>query len=778
MNVHWRKSMSEQRSFVILQPSVPFRPFLSLNQEGTLLYLQEVLEEYLGLVDLLKKLPVDAHISVVFNPLMINWFQTSSFKSAVEHYFSHVDDEEASLLVEHWIEWRGELLEAFNYYMKCGRLTAYPTTMSDFPLTFLQTPEAIRYQLQQTIQIWQSCFQCTPDGLWLPQCAYTSGMDVLLKQFGITYIFLDDEAFPQIEETEKYTYTTAYGVEVRPIRAIDCESPWEIGKIPAYLSLPQSPLAFFRKLLKHTQLAREEARVNEEKLVHVPFSYLHVNQRPLLNDHAIERFMLASEMERKIARVEKRLPQDEKFLLQALIQEWMYYLYAIAHEACEEELINYYHAFDYIYEGICQDLCDYDFIQQRYDRLLLETREPFQTKTYESHHLTAEKKGVLLFTWEYPPRIVGGLSRHVHDLSISLVKQGLDIYVITAAAPDAPHYECHEGVHVFRTGPLHVGEADFLKWVTDLNACMFRKAVELIGEKRIQLLHAHDWLVSQAALACKDYFRLPLVTTVHATEYGRNQGDFTNMQLEINGIEKRLFNQSDCLIVCSQPMKEEVQTYYLEISKPIFTIPNGVFVSEQKGMVMRESQSPYVFSIGRMVKEKGFHLLIEVAEKILKKCNIQFIIAGKGPLLNHFRKEVEERNLANVVHFIGFVTDEERWQLFMECELAVFPSLYEPFGIVALEAMAVQKPVIASRTGGLKSFVRHEETGLLFTPGDQLSLQLQLERLLQDRELAERMRVNGYDLAKTVYNWEKISVQTKQVYDQAIINLKMEGVRA
>ncbi|MGM7635564.1 glycosyltransferase [Bacillus sp. Hm123] len=771
--------MSEQRFPVILQPSVPFRPFLLSNQEGMLSYLQEVLEEYLGLVDLLKNLPIDAHISVVFNPLMINWFQTSSFKAAVEHYFSRVDDEKTSLLYEHWIEWRGELLEAFRYYMKCGRLTAYPTTVSDFPLTLLQTPEAISYQLQQTIQIWQACFQCIPNGLWLPKCAYTSGMDVLFKQFGITYIFLDDDALPQTEGAEKYTYTTAYGVEVQPIRAVDCDSLWEMGgRIAIYLSLPQSPFALFHKLLNYMQSARLEERMAEEKLVHVPFSYLHASQRPLLNDHAIERFMRASEMERKIARVEKRLSHSEEFLLQALIQEWMHCLYAIAHEACEKELVNYYHAFDYIYEGICQDLCDYDFIQQRYERLLLEANVPFQTKEDASHHLTAERKGVLLFTWEYPPRIVGGLSRHVHDLSISLVKQGLDVYVVTTATADAPHYECHEGVHVFRTGPLHAGEANFLTWVADLNACMLRKAVELIGEKRIQLLHAHDWLVSHAALVCKDYFRLPLVTTVHATEYGRSQGDFSNMQLAISEIEKQLFNQSDCLIVCSQPMKEEVQTYYLEKPKPIFTIPNGVFLSEQKGMVRWKNSSPYVFSIGRMVKEKGFHLLIEVAENMLKKCNIQFIIAGKGPLLDYFRKEVEKRNLEGMVQFVGFVTDEERWQLFTGCEIAVFPSLYEPFGIVALEAMAAQKPVVASRTGGLKSFVQHEETGLLFTPGDQQSLQLQLERLLHDRELADRMRMNGYDLAKTVYSWEKISGQTKQVYDRAIVNLKMEGVRS
>ncbi|WP_338750107.1 glycosyltransferase [Bacillus sp. FJAT-52991] len=770
--------MSEKQAFIILQPSVPFRPFLLFNQEETSSYLQAVLKEYLGLIDLLKKLPPSVHIGVVFNPLMINWFQSPSFKAAAEHYFSSVDDEEHLSLFEHWTEWHGELIESFNYYMKCGRLTAYPSTISDFPLTVLQTPEAISYQLHQTIQIWQACFQCTPNGLWLPQCAYTSGIDVFLKQFGITYIFLDHEALPQMEGEEKYTYKTAYGIEVQPIRIADCESLWEIGEISIYLPLSQASLALLHKLLKNIPKERVEARMAEEKLVHVPFSYLHFNQRPLLNDHAIECSMLAFEMERKIARVKERLPHEERFLLQALIQEWTYYLYAIAHDACEEERINYYQAFDYIYEGICQDLCDYDFIQQRYERLLSGISALSQEKKYESHHLPEEKKGVLLFTWEYPPRIVGGLSRHVHDLAMSLVKEGLDIYVITAVTADAPNYEYNEGVHVFRTGPLHSCEPNFLKWVADLNACMLRKAVELIGEKRIQLLHAHDWLVSYAALSCKEYFRLPLVTTVHATEFGRNQGDFTDMQLEISYIEKKLFNQSDYLIVCSQPMKEEVQTYYLEKPKPIFTIPNGVFLNEQKGVVMKQNEFPYVFSIGRMVKEKGFHLLIEAAGEILKKYNIQFIIAGKGPLLNYFRKEVEKRNLANFVHFIGFVTDEERWQLFTECEVAVFPSLYEPFGIVALEAMAAQRPVVVSRTGGLKSFVLHEETGLLFTPGDSWSLQLQLERLLHDRELKDRMRMNGYQLAKNVYSWEKISGQTKQVYDQAMVNLKMEGVRS
>ncbi|WP_203361749.1 glycosyltransferase [Bacillus sp. REN10] len=770
--------MSEKVSSIILHPSVPFRPFLLFNHQERSSYLQHILEEYLGLIDLLKKLPVHGCIGVIFNPLMLNWFQSSTFKEAVEHYFSSADGEKHPLLLEHWAEWHGELIEAFHYYMKCGRLAAISSVISDFPLTILHTPEAMDDQLNRTIQIWQACFQCAPKGLWLPQCAYTSGIDVFLKKYGITYIFLEDQALPPMEGKKKYTYKTAYGVKIQPICAVDDEHPWEIGDIPVYVPLPRASLSFFQQLVKNTKHVCTESRRDEEKLIHVPFCYLHFRKRPLLDDHALECSMLASEMERKIARVKERLPDEESFLLQALIQEWMYYLYAIAHRASEEERMNYYHAFHYIYEGIRQDLCDYDFIQQRYERLLLEMSAPTQEKKAESHHLTDEKRGVLLFTWEYPPRIVGGLSRHVHDLAISLVKEGLEIYVITAAAPGAPSYECDEGVHVFRTGPLHCCEPDFLKWLKDLNACMLKKAVELIGERRIQLLHAHDWLVSYVALSCKDYFHLPLITTIHATEFGRTQGDFTDLQLEISYIEKSLINQSDYLIVCSQPMKEEVQTYYLEKQKPIFIIPNGVFIDEQSGAAVQKRQTPYVFSIGRMVKEKGFHVLIEAAEKIVAKQNIQFVIAGKGPLLNYFRKEVEKRNLAPFVHFIGFVTEEERCRLFTECEIAVFPSLYEPFGIVALEAMAAQKPVIASHIGGLTSFVLHEETGLLCIPGDERSLQLQLERLLQDRKLYDRISRSGYELAKNIYNWQKISVQTKQVYDQAIVNLKMEGVRS
>ncbi|OES44659.1 hypothetical protein BA724_08765 [Domibacillus iocasae] len=385
---------------------------------------------------------------------------------------------------------------------------------------------------------------------------------------------------------------------------------------------------------------------------------------------------------------------------------------------------------------------------------------------------------ILLLTWEYPPNIVGGMARHVHGLAESLVASGREVIVLTASHHGAPQHEVISGVHIYRTGPLHKGEQDFLKQTSDLNLCLFQKGIELIRNYDIALIHTHDWLTGDAAILLAEQHQLPLVSTIHATEHGRNNGLHNELQRTIASKEKVLIASSDTVIVCSQPMKEELRVFYEAAEKDIYVIPNGV---EFEGNVSTHTRfshlKPFIFSIGRMVFEKGFQTFFNIHLKNLKKENIQFIIAGKGPLLETWREEVKKRGLENKIHFVGYVSDEERKALFQTCEAAVFPSLYEPFGIVALEAMAFQKPVIAAATGGLKSFVLHKQTGLLFEPGNAEDLSAKLAAILDQPDYANELGINGHEMAKELYSWNHISAQTEKVYDQTVFIKKMEGVR-
>ncbi|OLN23528.1 hypothetical protein BTO30_05190 [Domibacillus antri] len=385
---------------------------------------------------------------------------------------------------------------------------------------------------------------------------------------------------------------------------------------------------------------------------------------------------------------------------------------------------------------------------------------------------------VVMLTWEYPPNIIGGMARHVHGLAEALVESGREVIVLTSACRGAPEYECVNGVHIYRSGPLHESEYDFMRRVADLNMCLFQKGEELIRNYDISVIHTHDWLTGDAAVLLAENHQLPIVSTIHATEYGRNNGIHNELQSSIAAKEKKLISASNTVIVCSQPMKEELRVFYEARDKDIYVIPNGVEFEEHVTTEGRFHQMrPFIFSIGRMVYEKGFQTFFDIDIKNLKKRNIQFIIAGKGPLLEEWRREVKKRGYEDIIHFVGYVSDDERKALFQTCEAAVFPSLYEPFGIVALEAMAFRKPVIASATGGLKSFVLHAQTGLLFEPGNPGDLSTKIRTILDRPELAKQLGANGHEMAKELYSWKHISEQTEKVYDQTVFIKKMEGVR-
>ncbi|MBU8879389.1 glycosyltransferase [Bacillus sp. FJAT-29790] len=394
--------------------------------------------------------------------------------------------------------------------------------------------------------------------------------------------------------------------------------------------------------------------------------------------------------------------------------------------------------------------------------------------------LKKRKGKILLLTWEYPPHIVGGLARHVHGLAGGLIKQGYEVHVITANPAQLLHEELVEGICIHRVKPLMEKDHDFLNWIAGLNLAMEQKARELARIHRFALVHAHDWLVGACAISLQASLHVPMIATIHATEHGRNKGIHTELQKFIHEKESQLMNESNSIIVCSEYMKCELIQVFDVSEQKIWIIPNGVvgiestFGEEILAALPVQQNKRIIFSIGRIVHEKGFDTLIDAALVLQDYYpDVYFIIAGKGPMLSEYRNRVLDRGLQDRVYFVGFVTDDQRNALFEKCSLAVFPSRYEPFGIVALEAMIMGKPVIVSNTGGLKGIVQHKQTGLLMTPGDVGSFLEQAAIILDHEEVGQQMGWNGKKEVERLFSWVRIAEDTKRVYEEAISNCKI-----
>jgi glycosyltransferase involved in cell wall biosynthesis len=387
---------------------------------------------------------------------------------------------------------------------------------------------------------------------------------------------------------------------------------------------------------------------------------------------------------------------------------------------------------------------------------------------------------VLMLTWEFPPNVVGGLSNHVFGLTKHLVQNEAEVHVITAGALELSEYEQMNGVHIYRVKPLNEYDDHFLSWIGGLNLAMAYKAIELSTQINFTIIHAHDWLVGAAAAILKRSFKIPLLTTIHATETGRNNGIHNEMQQFIHDKENQLIQESDQLIVCSDFMEKELISTFDIPENKIVIIPNGIEQSiiEQDRyheIFPDHLNKKLIFSIGRMVKEKGFETLIEAAS-IIKEAGLPvfFVIAGKGPMLKNYRKQVQERKLEDQISFIGYITDEVKNAYMNKSDINVFPSLYEPFGIVALESMVQGKPTIVSNVGGLRGIVKHMATGLLMEPGNAKSLLEQIRFLLENPKQAQEIGGKGHQLVKHLYGWNRVASETKRLMEDLILLVRIK----
>ncbi|MBJ7458356.1 MAG: glycosyltransferase family 4 protein [Thermoleophilaceae bacterium] len=386
---------------------------------------------------------------------------------------------------------------------------------------------------------------------------------------------------------------------------------------------------------------------------------------------------------------------------------------------------------------------------------------------------------ILILSWEYPPLIEGGLARHVRKLSENLVQLGVEVHVLTRGDGSAPDEQLLNGVHVHRVReperPRDLGE--FVTWIEHMNTDMLSIGVALGDEYDFDAVHGHDWLVASACDHLARRFDRPLVMTIHATEFGRHQGWVDkHPQSHIHGVEKWVTNRADKVIACSAYMREHIADIYALEESAVKVIPNGIDPEDLRPMdnleelraAFAEPDEKLVLLVGRLVYEKGFQVALEALPTLIENVgDVRFLIAGSGTHEQELKALAEKLGLMEHGTFVGWIGDDVLHSLYKIADLTVVPSIYEPFGLVALEAMASGCPCIVADTGGLREVVPSENVGLRFQSRDPESLARMAERVLTDSELRDRLVTEASDHVLT-FDWLDVARTTLELYEDAV----------
>jgi glycogen(starch) synthase len=391
---------------------------------------------------------------------------------------------------------------------------------------------------------------------------------------------------------------------------------------------------------------------------------------------------------------------------------------------------------------------------------------------------------ILMISWEYPPYVVGGMGKHVAELAPALDQLSVDgaalqIDVLTTrVAGGAQLEQVTPRLTVHRIDVPPIDPRNLYNSVVANNNALVAYATQLGAQHAYDLIHIHDWLVGEAGIILKQLWKTPLVTTVHATERGRHQGYIpSDTSYHIDQMEWRICYEAWRVIVCSQYMCGEVHYFFGAPYDKVDVIANGFDIhavtqtTSTEAKVLRQRYAPHgeklLFFVGRVTYEKGLQVLIGAMPGILAaQSNVRLLVAGKnGETMWSLARDL---NVDHAIDFLGFVSDAERDAIFQVADGAIFPSLYEPFGIVALEAMAQNCNVIASNVGGLGEVVEHRKNGLTIYPNDSNSIVWAVNELFADPAAAQKRREYARTETLPRYYWDKIAAQTAQVYQRVV----------
>lgn len=381
---------------------------------------------------------------------------------------------------------------------------------------------------------------------------------------------------------------------------------------------------------------------------------------------------------------------------------------------------------------------------------------------------------IALFAWETLHSIpVGGVGVHVTELAAALQRRRHEVHVFTRPGPGQPEYSDVDGVHYHRCPfPLNPSFVDEINNMC--RAFVHRFFAVEDGTGRFDVVHAHDWLASNAVAWIKEGRPHKAVLTMHSTEYGRNGNRFLGGQcVRVQDHERHGTYVADRVITVSNQLKEEIKWLYQLPDAKCRMVYNGVNAGAfdydvDAGEVKRRYAigplDPTVLFAGRMVVQKGPDILVRTMPGVLRYYpHAKYVFAGDG----HMRGEVcalaHQLGVAHALRMLGDKRGRELHDLFKACDVVAVPSRNEPFGIVILEGWSAHKPVVSTKRGGPAEFVWHGVNGLQVddTPD---SVAWGLGTLLADHGQRVWMGRNGRAAVDAAFSWDNIAEQTEDVY--------------
>jgi glycogen synthase len=386
-----------------------------------------------------------------------------------------------------------------------------------------------------------------------------------------------------------------------------------------------------------------------------------------------------------------------------------------------------------------------------------------------------------MLSWEYPPLLIGGLGRHVDALARELVRAGHDVCVVTRGDKQHGTDEPVDGVRVVRAAidPLAIDftTESLLAWAQASEHALLRAALPVLPAWAPDVVHAHDWLVAQSSITLAELTGAPLVATIHATEFGRNQGWLpTPLNRAIHSVEGWLAHRADAVITCSSTMSTEVRDVFELPPERVTVVPNGVDLTAWRTTATRRAAArarvapdgPLLVFVGRLVHEKGLQTLLAALPALRgRHPGLQLVVAGSGGHETSLRDQAAQLRITRAVQWAGFVDEDTLARLIGAADVAVVPSLYEPFGLVALEAAAARTALVVADTGGLRDLIEAGIPAASFPPGDHRALGRAVTEVLDDPVAARSAISRASRRIRRDYTWPAVSRRTAEIYARA-----------
>jgi len=410
---------------------------------------------------------------------------------------------------------------------------------------------------------------------------------------------------------------------------------------------------------------------------------------------------------------------------------------------------------------------------------------------------------VSYFVYEFPPRLVGGLGTYAADMTIQLVRRGHNISVFTMNDGRQMLRELWRGVEVTR--PLTSDISDILFTILHPSFERWGRGIKFFGDvlayniasssillndfvkkegRKVDIVSVHDWLSILAGVSIKKELKEPMVFHVHSTERGRTFGGGSQaiISLEYEGAKN-----SDLVVTVSHAMRDELLSLGFEERK-IRVIYNGIDTEKWNPKVVRAEEieklrdkygvmekDPLILFVGRLTGVKGIDRLVMAMPHVLRKIpTAKLVIIGIGDLQGHLDNLIETLNIQkSVIRRYEFMGDEEKMAHYAACDVAVFPSLYEPFGIVSLEAMSMAKPVVvgARDVSGMREQVvpsGPDQCGFHINPHDPSDIAWGIISAVSNRDLNQTFGRNARMRAEHFFTWERAADATIKAYEEVL----------